>query len=67
MSDDALYNRLKVLRAQRGLTQGELALAVGVSRKTINTVENRVFIPSTILAVEIGAGTGLPRVRAFRA
>jgi len=60
MSDDALYNRLKVLRAQRGLTQGELALAVGVSRKTINTVENRVFITSTILALKLARALDCP-------
>lgn len=46
-----LHNNLKALRAERGLTQAELASAVGVSRKTINTIENRVFIPSTLLAL----------------
>lgn len=51
-----LHNHLKALRAERGLTQAELASAVGVSRKTINTIENRVFIPSTVLAL------GLARV-----
>ncbi len=34
-----------------GLTQAELALMAGVSRKTINTVENAVFIPSTLIAL----------------
>jgi predicted transcriptional regulator len=37
---DALDNRLYDLRTRKGLTQGELAERVGVSRKTINTVEN---------------------------
>lgn len=46
-----LQNHLKALRAARGLTQADLASAVGVSRKTINTIENRVFIPSTVLAL----------------
>ena len=36
-----------------GLTQSELADLVGVSRKTINTVENSVFIPSTLLALKL--------------
>ena len=36
-----------------GLTQGQLAGLVGVSRKTINTVENRVYVPSTALAFRI--------------
>ncbi|MBX3491800.1 MAG: helix-turn-helix transcriptional regulator [Parvibaculum sp.] len=48
-----LVNRLREHRAQRGLTQADLAEAVGVSRKTINTVENRVFVPSTVLALKL--------------
>jgi putative transcriptional regulator len=35
------------------LTQADLATLVGVSRKTINTVENGVFIPSTVLALRL--------------
>lgn len=49
-----LRNRLKVFRTAKGLTQSELALAVNVSRKTINTIENGVFIPSTVLSLRIG-------------
>jgi putative transcriptional regulator len=48
-----LVNRLKDIRSTMGLTQAELAERVGVSRKTINTVENGVFIPSTLLAFTI--------------
>jgi putative transcriptional regulator len=48
-----LVNRLKDIRSAKGLTQAELAERVGVSRKTINTVENGVFIPSTLLAFTI--------------
>ena len=48
-----LVNRLKDIRSARGLTQAELAEQVGVSRKTINTVENGVFIPSAQLAFTI--------------
>ncbi len=50
-----LRNHLKPLRSQAGLTQAQLAEAVGVSRKTINTIENRVFVPSTLLALQIAA------------
>ena len=50
---DALDNRLYDLRTRKGLTQGELAERVGVSRKTINTVENGVFTPSTTLALKL--------------
>jgi putative transcriptional regulator len=50
---DQLENRLREERARRNLTQAELATLVGVSRKTINTVENGVFIPSTVLALRL--------------
>ena len=52
---DQLGNTLKDQRARLGLTQSELAERVGVSRKTINTVENGVFVPSTILALRLAA------------
>jgi len=48
-----LVVNLKQIRTDRGLTQAELAAQAGVSRKTINTVENGVFIPSTILALRL--------------
>jgi len=48
-----LMNQLRRARAQRGWTQAELAERIGVSRKTINTVENGVFVPSTILALKL--------------
>jgi len=53
-----LRNRLKDVRAELGLTQMELAFRVGVSRKTINTVENGVFTPSTTLALALAATLG---------
>jgi len=48
-----LFNQLKIHRAVHNLTQAELASKVGVSRKTINTVENGIFIPSTVLSLKI--------------
>jgi putative transcriptional regulator len=48
-----LQNNLAHIRTEHGLTQAALAEVVGVSRKTINTVENRVFVPSTELALKI--------------
>lgn len=48
-----LKNDLRARRSEKGWTQAELAERVGVSRKTINTVENNVFIPSTILALRL--------------
>ena len=51
MAEARLVVRLKEARTDAGLTQAELAEAVGVSRKTVNTVENGVFVPSTVLAL----------------
>jgi putative transcriptional regulator len=50
---EQLANRLKEERERLGLTQAELAARVGVSRKTVNTVENRVFTPSALLAIKL--------------
>lgn len=55
MAEPGLGVRLKDIRTDLGLTQAELAERVGVSRKTINTVENGVFIPSTLLALKLAA------------
>lgn len=52
---EALANRLKERRTELGLTQAELAERCGVSRKTVNTVENGVFVPSTLLALKLAA------------
>jgi putative transcriptional regulator len=57
---EGLANRLKDLRGELGLTQAQLAEAVGVTRKTINTVENGVFVPSTLLALKIARALGRP-------
>lgn len=46
-----LHNKIKELRKAKGLTQAQLAVATKVSRKTINTIENGVFNPSTVLAL----------------
>lgn len=54
-----LANQLKELRSAAGLTQASLAEKVGVSRKTINTVENGVFVPSTILALRLATVLGV--------
>ncbi|ESQ82835.1 hypothetical protein AEAC466_15095 [Asticcacaulis sp. AC466] len=48
-----LKNRLKEHRSARNLTQADLAVMAQVSRKTINTIENEVFIPSTLLALSL--------------
>ena len=48
---ERLANRIKEKRGELGLTQAELAERCGVTRKTVNTVENGVFTPSALLAV----------------
>ena len=48
-----LGNRLREAREAKGWTQAQLAERIGVSRKTINTVENRVFVPSTVVALKL--------------
>jgi Predicted transcriptional regulators len=62
---EGLTNSLRDERARLGWTQAELAERVGVSRKTINTVENGVFIPSTVLALKLAAAVGKPVEQLF--
>ena len=58
MSEPKLSNHLREARSEVGLTQADLATRVSVSRKTINTVENGVFVPSTLLALKLAAALG---------
>ena len=46
-----LQNRLRVARAEKRLSQGDLAQMVGVSRQTISSIENLQFCPSAKLAL----------------
>jgi len=50
MAMQTLGNRLKVARAERGLSQEQLASLVGVTRQTISSVETGQYCPSTLLA-----------------
>lgn len=63
---DRLLNTLKTERERLGLTQAALAEAVSVSRKTINTVENGIFLPSTVLALKLARALGRPVERLFQ-
>ena len=62
---EELHNRLRELREARGLTQGQLAELVGVSRKTINTVENGIYVPSTVIALKLARALDEPVERLF--
>jgi putative transcriptional regulator len=46
-----MRNTVRALRTHRGLSQGELATAMGVSRQTINSIETGKYLPSLPLAI----------------
>ena len=48
-----LLNNLEELRKSAGLTQQELSESADVSRKSINAIENGIYVPSTVLALKI--------------
>ena len=48
-----LNNSLEELRRKAGLTQQELSEKAEVSRKSINAIENGIYVPSTVLALKI--------------
>lgn len=50
-SELILKNRLKVARAEKNLSQGDLAELVGVSRNTISSIETGQFNPTAKLAL----------------
>jgi putative transcriptional regulator len=54
-----MKNRLRVLRAERGWSQGELATILGVSRQTINAVETDKYDPSLPLAMRMAKVFGV--------
>jgi putative transcriptional regulator len=62
---ESLGNRLRELRAERDLTQAALAERVGVSRKTVNTIENGIFVPSALLALKLARALGRPVEEVF--
>ena len=52
-SHEKLLNNLEELRKAAGLTQQDLSESAEVSRKSINAIENGVYVPSTVLALKI--------------
>ena len=50
-----LENRLKVARAEKSLSQGELAQLAGVTRQTISSIETGQYVPSALLAFVLAA------------
>ena len=53
-----LLNNLAELRKKAGLTQQELSVSADVSRKSINAIENGIYVPSTVLALKISKTLG---------
>jgi len=62
---ERLANRIKEKRGELGLTQAELAERCGVTRKTVNTVENGVFTPSAMLAIKLAEALSVPVEKLF--
>lgn len=50
-----MKNTLKVQRAIKDITQGDLADIIGVSRQTINAIEKGKYVPSTLLALKLAS------------
>jgi putative transcriptional regulator len=55
-----LTNRIRVFRAEHELSQSALADHIGVTRKTISTIEVGRFVPSTIIALKIADHFNVP-------
>lgn len=53
-----LLNNLEHIRKAAGLTQQEMSVKAEVSRKSINAIENGVYVPSTVLALKISRTLG---------
>ena len=61
-----MKNRLKVLRAERDWSQGELAQNLGVSRQSVNAIETGKYDPSLPLAFRIARLFGLTVEQVFQ-
>jgi putative transcriptional regulator len=48
-----LSNKIKVLRAEKGITQEELGLSCGLSRQSINAIETGKYVPTVVTALKI--------------
>ena len=54
-----MKNNVRTLRIQKDLAQGQLAAAMGVSRQTINSIENERYTPSLPLALALARYFGV--------
>ncbi len=60
-------NDVRERRLERGLSQAELAMAVSVSRQTINSIETGKYVPSLPLALALGRFFSVPIEEMFDA
>jgi len=60
-----LRNRLRVARAERDMSQEQLALEAGVTRQTISAIENNQYVPSAQLAFVLALCLGKPVTDVF--
>jgi putative transcriptional regulator len=65
MESPRLGNRLKVARAERGLSQEQLAILAGVTRQTISSIETGLYCPSALLAFLLARKLGKPLEELF--
>lgn len=64
--NEEVHNRIRDYRLERGLTQEDLAQAVGVSRQSINAIERSRYTPSLPLALRFAQFFGCPTDELFR-
>jgi putative transcriptional regulator len=65
MQEERLANRLKILRAEKDLTQSALADLIGTTRKSINAIEMERMGPSTLLALKLARALDTPVEQLF--
>jgi putative transcriptional regulator len=60
-----VQNGIKELREELGWTQGQLAVAAGISRQSINSIERGRYVPSLGLALKFAQIFGCPADEIF--
>ena len=65
MAKALLRNRMRVARAERQVSQEELARLAGVTRQTIGSIENEQYVPSALLAFVLAKCLGKPIAELF--
>ncbi|MDR4466071.1 MAG: helix-turn-helix domain-containing protein [Nitrospira sp.] len=55
VSPPKFVNRLKVLRTERGLSQGELANRAGITRQAVSSIESNLYLPATTVALQLAS------------